>query len=128
MSRCPAPPISVRARGFPTSVSWWWTALAARPLSTDPLDGTAAASVRRPFDAAMATLPSGRVLLATRDPGRVAIYDPASNRWTQAPRYFFPHPTDSGPNPPRVISAPGGALLVDQGLNRFSSAERFFEP
>jgi hypothetical protein len=77
------------------------------------------------YSTATAMLPSGRVLLAGYP--RAAFYDPAQNRWTAAPRYFF------APNAfaerDYMAPVPGGALIVGDhlGLNRFSASERFFE-
>ncbi len=76
----------------------------------------------------LATLPSGRVLAAGDTP---VVYDPARNTWTAAPRYRFPHPDSTGtasPSANLLAPVPSGALLVSDGLNRYSSAERFVEP
>jgi Kelch motif protein len=73
----------------------------------------------------LVALPSGRALIAHAD--GASIYDPSTNSWQDAPNYFFPH---SGTNTSEVtiVPAPQGALLFSRGVNRFSSAERFFEP
>ena len=42
---------------------------------------------------------------------------------------LFPHTlTYFSPNPLQLAPVAKGAVLMDQGLNRYSSAERFFEP
>ena len=80
------------------------------------------------FDAGMATLPSGRVLTTSRSLAAAAIYDATVDTWAPGPSRLFEYPTSFSPNPVRLAPTPDGALLVDQGLNRFSSAERFYEP
>jgi hypothetical protein len=88
-----------------------------------------AAAERPPFCAsgpsALSALPSGRALLASTR--RAAIYDPTADRWTIAPPYRFPYGHVYGYSPMRVVPAPGGAVLVSEGLNPLSSAERFFD-
>ena len=58
----------------------------------------------------------------------MAIYDPTIDQWTPGPARLFEYPSNFSPNPLQLAIAPRGALVADQGLNRFSSAERYFEP
>ena len=75
----------------------------------------------------LANLPSGRTLFA--DVTQANIYDASADQWTAAPPYRFPHAAfGDSTNVVQVAPVPRGALLIDQGLNSFSSAERFFEP
>jgi hypothetical protein len=74
----------------------------------------------------LATLPSGRALFA--DPTHASIYDPVADSWEPAPRYRFQHRLSLSSAVVQLAPVPGGALLIDNGLNPFSSAERFQEP
>ena len=75
----------------------------------------------------LAPLPSGRALSAGLDGAN--IYDPNGDRWLPAPAYRFPHGVFARDslNVILVAPTPDGAILIDRGLNGFSSAERFLE-